>query len=1066
MRHLKSAFATTLLCVSGAATAGPEVVQIDGAPLVRLAVADGNDIRFARITRTQGLSQTRVAKLVQDDLGFIWFGTQYGLNRFDGYRFKVFAHDDKDPKSLAGVEVFGLFKDRHGTIWVGCAHSLDRFDARTSTFEHFRIDSGAMDPDVTVRHISEDPSGTLWLATASGLYSLDPATRRTAKFQHDPADPDSLASDHIKFTGTDRRGNFWVADNGGLEQFDPLTHKVKLRIPIPEARDLSFYEDRSGTFWILYASGNGLARFDRDTRQLTRYTFNREQTPGGPLTGVIQMIEDHSGTLWMGTLSDGLLKLDTARRTALRYKNRPEDPESLAENRLTLLYEDRGGNIWAGLGASEPNLFATRQPGFKPLPPEPDAQANLGESLVNCLYEDHKGYLWIGMTGVLKRLERKTGQYTHFAVPQHGVASDVISLIEDAEGFMWVGTSGQGLHRLNPQTGRITRSFRHDPADPTSLSNDVVQRLFIDHTGTLWAATWDGFNRFDAAQGKFKTYLSNANDRNAAMPIAEDSSGHLWLGTVFSGLLRFDPVTEQLQAFEYRPNPDLTATGSDKTNSLYIAGPDAIWSGTQNGLYQLNPRTGATTAYFTKDGLPSNAISCILNDRHHNLWISTNRGVAKFNPTTRAFKQYSVADGLPGQDLTGWWACFQSPTGEMFFGGFHGATAFFPDQIVDDTYAPPIVLTGFQLSGPGVDPAAALQLDRSIAYATRHVLPFRENSFSIEFAALSFRSPGTNRYRYQLQGLDSTWHEVESDRRVAGYTTLPPGQYEFRVQGATNRGPWSEPGVSLPITILPPWWATWWFYAAVCCLLILILFGAYQLRLRQLARLFEIRLEERTAERTRIARDLHDSLLQGFQGLMFRLQAVRRMLPGRPAEAEHALDAALDAGDEAIAEGRDAVQDLRSSALIESNLVNVIGAMGREIVGPAENDTAPTFRVIVEGRERKLEVTVRDEVYRIAREATRNALRHSSARAIEVEIAYGEAQFSIRIRDDGIGLDPAILDRGRRSGHWGLPGMRERAASFGGRLNVWSERGAGTEVEVSIPARIAYAKNRHSERSL
>jgi signal transduction histidine kinase len=262
--------------------------------------------------------------------------------------------------------------------------------------------------------------------------------------------------------------------------------------------------------------------------------------------------------------------------------------------------------------------------------------------------------------------------------------------------------------------------------------------------------------------------------------------------------------------------------------------------------------------------------------------------------------------------------------------------------------------------------------------------------------------------------------------------------------------------------ILPPWWQTWWFYAAVCCLLILALFAAYQRRLRQLDRLFEIRLEERTSERTRIARELHDSLLQGFQGLMFRLQAVRRMLPGRPGDAERALDVALDKADEAIAEGRDAVQDLRSSVLVESNLAAAIAAMGQEIAASATGEAVPSFRVIVEGEERNLDLTVRDEVYRIVREAARNAFRHASARGIEVEISYGDSQFSVRVRDDGIGLDPNIVDRGQRTGHWGLPGMRERAESFGGNLNVWSERGAGMEVEVSIPGQIAYAKRRTS----
>jgi signal transduction histidine kinase/ligand-binding sensor domain-containing protein len=1068
------AIVAILLCISGhraaaassqvqapPASGGPVVVVDSGQPVVRLAVADGQDIRFARISRTQGLSQTRVEKIVQDDLGFIWFGTQYGLNRYDGYRFKVFVHDDKDPESLGGVDIFSLFKDHSGTLWIGCAHSLDRFDSRTSTFEHYRVDTEQPgQPDLTVRHISEDRSGTLWLSTAVGLYSLDPTSRRTLKYHHDQDDTASLASDYIKFTGTDRRGDFWVADSEGLEQFDPRQARVKLRIPLPESRDLSFYEDRTGTFWLLFASGNGLATFDRDTRQLTRYSFNGQETPGGPLTGAISMVEDGAGTLWVGTLSDGLLQFDKNRRAVVRYTNHPADPESLAENRITVLYADRGGNIWTGLGASEPNLFATRQPGFKPLPADPETYANLGEALVNCLYEDHSGYLWIGMTGVLKRLDRKTGQYTHFAIPQHGIASDVISLVEDAEGFLWIGTSGQGLYRLDPATGR-TQSFRHTPSDPTSLSNDVVQRLYIDHTGTLWATTWDGFDRYDAARGTFKTYRSDARDHNVAMPIAEDSSGHLWLGTAIPGLLRFDPVSGQFQSFEYAANP-AASTGSDKTNTIHIAGPEAIWSGTQNGLYRLNPRTGQIAAYSSKDGLPGNAVSCILDDRRGNLWISTNEGIASFNQATRTFKQYSAADGLPGHDLTGWWACFRSHSGEMFFGGFHGATAFYPDQIVADAYAPPVVLTGFQLSGPAVDPNRQLLLDRSIAYTAQHTLSFGENSFSIEFSALSFRSPATNRYRYLLKGLDSTWHEVRSDRRVASYTTLPPGDYEFRVQGATSRGPWSEPGVAVRLVILPPWWQTWWFYAAVCCLLILALFAAYQRRLRQLDRLFEVRLEERTSERTRIARELHDSLLQGFQGLMFRLQAVRGMLPGRPGDAERALDVALDKADEAIAEGRDTVQDLRSSVLVESNLVAAIAAMGQEIAASATGEAAPSFRVIVEGEERSLDLTVRDEVYRIVREAARNAFRHASARAIEVEISYGDSQFSARVRDDGIGLDPNIVDRGQRTGHWGLPGMRERAESFGGNLNVWSERGAGTEVEVSIPGQIAYAKKRTS----
>jgi ligand-binding sensor domain-containing protein/signal transduction histidine kinase len=1023
---------------------------------IGLPVTDGHDIRFGRLGRDQGLSQTRVTRIVQDDLGFMWFGTQYGLNRYDGYRFKVFVHDRTHPNSLGGVGVFSLFKDRSGKLWIGCAHSLDRLDPSTEIFEHFRVDNDQPNqPDVTVRHISEDHSGMLWLSTAAGVYRLDPNTRKTTRFHHDPAQPNSLRSDEVKSTGEDRRGALWVADGAGLEQLD-ADAGVQLRIPLREPRDLSFYEDRHGVFWITYASGNGLAVFDRVSNRLTRYSFNEQQVSDGPLTGVIGLLEDSNDTLWIGTLSDGILRFDTARKQLTRYRNYSADATSLQENRVTTLYEDREGNMWTGLGASEPNVFSIQQPPFARLPADPDPGNTLGETLVNCLYEDRDGFLWIGMTGALKRLDRKTGQYLHVKIPAHGPASDVLSIVQDTAGQLWLGTSGQGLFRLDPSNGSL-RNYRHDAADPTSLSDDVVQRLLIDHTGTLWVATWDGFNRFDAATGHFKTYRADPRARGLALPIAEDAQGYLWVPSAAAGLLRFDPRAETFQPFEYDSNLS-NREGSDRVNVIHVTGPEAVWSGTQNGLYRLNPRTGAIAAWFEKDGLPSNAVSCILEDARGTVWIGTNQGVASFEPRTATFRRYSVADGLPGPDLTGWWACARGRDGEMFMGGFHGATAFHPERIADSTYTPPIVLTDFTVSGSPRDRGEQNPVGEAIPYVTERVLSPYHRGFSIEFAALSYRSPPTNRYRYMLEGLDAGWHEVTSDRRIATYTTLPPGEYTFRAQGATSRGPWTQPGAALHIVIPPPWWGTWWFRSLVLALLIILTFAAYRLRMSQLAQVFAIRLNERIGERTRIARDLHDSLLQSFQGILFRLQAVHSMLPGRPQDAKVALDTTLDRADQALAEGREAVQGLRASSLAETDFVQALVRLGEDLVAAAGAEAVPHFRVVVEGKPRELSPTVSDEFYRMAREAVRNAFHHSQAGAVEAEISYGEKQFSIRIRDNGVGLDPRILDLGQRPGHWGLPGIRERAASLGGQLNIWSNQNAGTEIELALAAKAAYAR--------
>jgi signal transduction histidine kinase len=328
------------------------------------------------------------------------------------------------------------------------------------------------------------------------------------------------------------------------------------------------------------------------------------------------------------------------------------------------------------------------------------------------------------------------------------------------------------------------------------------------------------------------------------------------------------------------------------------------------------------------------------------------------------------------------------------------------------------------------------------------ILKHQQNVFSIAFAGLSYGSPATNRYRYRLEGLEPDWNEVGSDRRQAIYTTLPSGTYTFRAQAATKGGPWSEPGVALRIEILPPLWRTRPFQAAVCTVLLLIAWAAYRQRLNQVARQFAARL----AERTRIARDLHDTLLQSFQALMLHLQVVDQLLP--EGKAKEQLEQTLKRADQAIAEGRSAVYDLRSSTMTTNDLAPALTALGKELGA----DDAAAFHLVVEGTPRDLHPIIRDELYRIAREAIRNAFKHAHAHDIEAEITYLERLFRLRIRDDGEGIAPEMLDQGR-PGHYGLAGMSERAKQIGAKLSIWSGAGAGTEIELSVPASGAYTRS-------
>ena len=1027
----------------------PQQVTGGNSEIIRVPTVEGVGIRFERLKRSQGLSHQRVTQIVQDDRGFMWFGTQFGLNRYDGYHFRTFKNEPDDSHSLCGVVISSLFMDSSGRLWVGCDYAVDRYDPVTETFIHYRL-GPAVSAGVPggVRHMSQGPAGMLWLSTGNGLYGLNPTNGELTHFRHDPANPSSLASDDVKSSGTDRSGNFWIATSKGLDLLDRNHGRVTQHIPLSEERDFSFYEDHEGIFWILYASGNGLAILDRKTGQLTPYSFGRENSPTHPLTGVSSMLEDQDGNLWIGTFSDGLLRYDRDHHRFLRYRNDPTNSESLSENRITTMFEDREGNIWLGFGATEPAFFATRPPPFEILPPDPNNPANLGERLVNAIYEDREGMLWIGTTGALMRLDRRDGRYTHVDIPGNGIASDVLSIVEDTSGALWLGTSGQGLYRRSTGKDRL-KGFRHADGDAKSLSNDTVVALLVDHNGTLWASTLNGLNRFEPTTQSFTVFHFIQGQADTYQYFMEDPNGTLWLGSYGNGVLRFDPASGRFSELRSRPHGE--TLGDARINSLVIDHSGALWAGTQNGIDRFDMTTGWIAHYSEKEGLAGIDVSCVLEDSTGTLWFGTSAGLSRLDTRRQTFGNYSEADGLPGPDFTGWRACFRNSRGEMFIGGFSGAFAFRPKNVVDGSYTPSVALTGFQLFGESVVPGRGSPLRRAIDYTDELTLAHDQNSFSFEFSALSFRSPSTNRFRYKLEGLDEDWHNVGSDRRYASYTTLPVGKYRFRVQGATSRGPWSEPGLAVRITIQPAWWATWWsktLFAVAALLSILLI---YYMRIRQLQRNFLTLLKARESERARIARDLHDSLLQGFQGLLFRLQAVRNLLPLRPADAAHELETAMDIGDKAMLESRSAVRDLRVSAHGRLDFVDSLTELGNEL----SRSEIPRYSVLVEGSPQVIASFVRDEIYQIAREAVRNSLAHAQAQQIEVELVYSDSEFRLRVRDDGVGINSEIVEH-RRSGHFGLQGMRERAESFGGSLRVWSESGAGTEIELVVPARICY----------
>jgi ligand-binding sensor domain-containing protein len=688
----------TLLCVlamySGAAQARAESHaalkndQADTLP-ARIDVVEGIDIRFRRLPLSAGLSQTRVAWVVQDNVGFIWLGTQYGLNRFDGYKSKVFKNVPGRPETLSCVYIRSLFVDHGGNLWVGCERFLDRFEPTTETFAHYRVSTQASDELATpIERISEDGSGTLWLATAKSLYKLDPKTGRTARYIHDPQDPSSIVANRINMAEEDREGRFWVASGGGLDEFDRNTGKVVRHVPVHD--EISrFLEDESGVFWMTERdSACGLATWNPRTQAVKCHTINY-RVRGTPSRAVIsEIVEGRNGTLWFSS-TGGLLKLDPARSTIVRYHNNPLDTESLESDSLIFLYLDHEGNIWTCFQAVEPNFFSDQRQPFESFTYQ---RGNLIDPLVTSIYEDHNGVLWIGSMGGLNRIDRRTGE--NIALPRTG--NEILAILEDQHGKFFCGTFHEGLDRIDRQTGKLS------PYIPAAANHHTgpLMRMTYDREGNLWSAQYGGVGRLDLATGLFTMYTPENQNTVQYQEIKEDSGGYFWLGAQ-SGLHRFDPRTGQFKIYEHHSdNPK--SLSDNGVNSVHFDRLGTFWVGTQNGLGRFDPATGTFQNYFEKDGLAGDVVSCILEDRRGVLWMGTNNGLSSFDPQAQRFRNFSAAEGLPGQDLTAWGACYQSPSGEMFFGGFSGATAFYPENIVNSSFVPPIVLIDLQLSGKSV----------------------------------------------------------------------------------------------------------------------------------------------------------------------------------------------------------------------------------------------------------------------------------------------------------------------------------------------------------------------------
>ncbi len=809
---------------------------------------EARNIRFRSITPEDGLSQSTVHAILQDREGFMWFGTQEGPNRYDGYEFKTFGPEVGDAGSKTLPIVRALHEDRSGVIWMGTDGGLHRYDRATSTF--VRYENDPTNPlslsNNRIRVIFEDRDGGLWLGTeGGGLNRFDSATQTFTRFNHNPSNPTSLKSDYIRSLAQDRDGALWVGtEGGGLNRMDIVTGRFRHFIHDPQNRsslasDLVrvVYIDQDGTLWV--GTGDaGLDRFDSATESFRHFRHNPRDSRSLASDWVRAIRQDSRGTLWVGT-DGGLCEYRTETGNFNRYVHDPTDPVSLVENRVTTIYEDRAAVLWVGTysGVNSWNIGT----GFFNHHKNDGSSANqVSGNLIQSFAEsaDDRA-LWVAAYGNgLNRLDRQSGRVTHYRSKPNdegSLADDrVMSLAVDREGIVWVGTIDSGLDRLDPRSGVFTH-FKHDPANPNSLSRNAVTRIFEDQQGVLWVGTYKGgLNRMQRRSGEFIRYqhdssnpTSLSNDR--VLAITEGEDGVLWIGTDGGGLNRFDPEKGTFSHYRH-DEADPASLSSDNVWVVHRDRMSRLWIGTQGaGLNRWEPsarqaHVGRFKRYDTRDGLPSAVINGILEDDSGNLWISTNRGISRFSPETEVFKNYDATDGLQSLEFNHG-AFFRATDGEMFFGGSNGFNSFYPQLVRENPHPPEVALTAFLKFNQPVE------LGESVTEVREISLNHKDSVVAFEFAGLDYTAPEKNRYRYKLEGFDEDWIDAGRLRR-ATYTNLSPRSYTFRVMAANNDGVWNEDGLAVRVRMIPPPWRTWWAYG-IYGLMVVGLLYAYARRQAQ-----------------------------------------------------------------------------------------------------------------------------------------------------------------------------------------------------------------------------------------
>jgi signal transduction histidine kinase/ligand-binding sensor domain-containing protein len=830
-----------------------------------LANSQERELQFKNYTITEGLSHNTVHCFAQDEKGFLWIGTEFGLNRFDGYTFTTYTKNAEDSSSIADSFINSLYIDKRQNLWIGtnskgiCLYL--KYAEKFKSFSTYQYQGKAQNIRM-VNSIVEDTRGHLWIGSFSGLFEFDPLNGKIVSQFHASEEANGLSDNEIRYLYLEKDDVLWIGtNNGGLQRFDIKTRTFKTFMHNPLNKSSlsnnsvsAVFRDKSGTLWI--GTNWGLNILD-ESNGVFKHHYNDLSDPSSINANTIYSIyEDHLHKLWIGTIH-GLNQYDKQNDRFFSWTFVPSTNQSFFENQVFTFFEDKTKQFWIGTATQGVGKFNNNLKKFNSISlgkPKTSKQSN--DNIIREIIQQNDSMIWIGtLNRGLYILNRNNGQITNYRnIPgnlQSLSDNRVISILCDSKGNNWIGTWEGGLNKAIMRNGKLQfKQILKNQGKHSSISNTIIKEIIEDKWGQIWLGTEGGLNIYYlgknevihiAHQPENTNSLINNSIQSGCMLF--DKNNNLWVGT-WGGLsmISFTDETRLPEKFTNYVQNDKTpnSISENRIIALHLDRKNNLWAGTFGGglnkiTLGINSKVKSIRYYTEKDGLANNVVYAILEDENGCLWLSTNNGLSKFYPDEERFENYDVTDGLLSNQFF-WGAAYRLKSGELAFGGIKGINTFYPHEIVPDKDAPTVVITDFKLfdSRPEINENSMLR--KSIIFTDTIFLDYKDKILSFEFAALHFADPSKNNYMYKLEGFNMDWVSVDAKRRFAVFTNLEPDEYVFMVKASNADGIWNNKPTRILLIIKPPFWQTWWFRILAGLVFILILIAILNLRLANLRR--------------------------------------------------------------------------------------------------------------------------------------------------------------------------------------------------------------------------------------